>query len=265
MHRFAIRLLICLPPVLLLGGCLSLGGGISVASPRADDDKYQLLEQMRYSASGCQYQYRVFQPDAPITRTSVVLGHGFLRDQDNMVGLSRAIANQGIQVVTLDFCNMRPWNGHHQRNAQDMRDLANMLNIAGDVIYAGFSAGALAAVLASSETTRAILALDLVDQADQGKTAIANLQIPLIGLAGPPSSCNANSNGDALFTARPQAFVSRLDRISGASHCDFESPTNWLCEAACGIEDTEESEKSRRAAIINQTLDSLMPYLSTPG
>ncbi|MFK7858984.1 MAG: alpha/beta hydrolase [Granulosicoccus sp.] len=265
MHRIISRILICLPPVLLIGGCLSMGGGLSVASPRANSDSYQLLEQTTRSVSGCQYRYRVYQPDTPSTSTSVVLGHGFLRDQDNMIGLSRAMANRGIPVVTLDFCNMRPWNGHHQRNARDMRDLARALKIADDIVYGGFSAGALAAVLASDENTRAILALDMVDQADQGQKAIQKLPIPLLGLAGPPSSCNANSNGDALFTARDEGSFSQLDRIPGASHCDFESPSNWLCEVACGNKDNFGSEKSRRTTIINQSVESLLPHLGTPG
>ena len=92
----------------------------------------------------------------------------FLRDQDNLVGLSRALANHGIQVVTLDFCNMRLWNGNHESNGLDMRALAQKLRMSDNIIYGGFSAGALAAVLAADDDTRAILALDLVDQNDLG-------------------------------------------------------------------------------------------------
>lgn len=239
-----------------------MGGGMSLASPRAESDSYQLLEQSTTSASGCKYQYRIYQPTLPSTSTSVILGHGFLRDQDNMIGLSRAMANRGIRVVTLDFCNMRPWNGHHRRNAQDMRDLSRKLNLADDIVYAGFSAGALAAVLAADNDTRAIVALDLVDQAKLGQQAISKLKTPLIGLSGPPSSCNAYSSGKALFSERTNAAFSHLDKVAEATHCDFESPTNWLCEVACGNQDDVTTAQSRRKSIIEKTVNSLLPYLS---
>lgn len=252
----------CLLAALLLAGCLSLGGGNSLASPRSDSDRYTLLERSATSQFGCRYSYRVYQPDAPRTKTSLVLGHGFLRDQDNMVGLGRAVANAGIRAVTLDYCNMRPWNGHHKRNAQDMRDLAESLGISDDVIFAGFSAGALAAVLAADNDTRAIMALDLVDQAELGATAITNLTTPLIGISGPASGCNANNNGDTVYKTRAKSALSSLLKIDYASHCEFESPSNWLCETACGDKDNDQSANMQRASIIHRVVNMLTPYLS---
>ncbi len=239
-----------------------MGGTRSLASPQSDADTYSLTEQSASSQFGCRFDYRIYQPDQPRTATSVILGHGFLRDQDNMVELSRAVANAGIRIVTLDFCNMRVWNGHHQRNAQDMRDLAESLGIAHDIIFAGFSAGALAAVLAADNNTRAIMALDLVDQAELGTTAIANLTTPLVGLAGPASGCNANNNGDAIFESRKQPTLSQLLKIDNASHCEFESPSNWLCETACGDKDSDQAATIQRASIIQRAVDMLTPYLS---
>lgn len=261
MQRITIKHLMSLLPVLAISGCVSMGGGFSKARPHTDSDNYQLVEQSSNSVTGCQFMYRVYQPNSRRTSTSVVLGHGFLRDQDNMIDLSRAIANHGIQVVTLDFCNMRLWNGHHQRNAQDMRNLAKTLDIADDVIYAGFSAGALAAVLASDNDTRAIIALDFVDQEELGKKAISKLQIPLIGLAGPPSRCNANSHGNTLFSERADRSFSKLSKVSGASHCDFESPSNWLCEVTCGDKDNVDTARSNRENIIELTVTGLLPYV----
>ncbi|MFK7997516.1 MAG: alpha/beta hydrolase [Granulosicoccus sp.] len=257
-----VHCLLYLSVILMLSGCLSMMGDGPVASPRAERDNYVLEEQIHISASGCHYEYRMYQPNQPRTDTSVMLGHGFLRDQDTMIGLSRAIANQGIRVVTLDFCSMRLWNGHHRSNAQDMRELARKLRIADDIIYAGFSAGALAAVLAADNDTRAIVTLDLVDQADLGLTRITQLQTPLIGLAGPATSCNDNNNGDAVYGARDNDSISDLVRIPGASHCDFEAPTNWLCRFACGNWNETDSEKARRTDIIDQTVKHLLPFLS---
>ena len=255
-------LLLYLLPVTLLSGCLSYGSP-SVAVPRAERDSYVLIEESQRSVTGCTFDYRLYQPADPQTRTSIMLGHGFLRDQDNLVGLSRALANHGIPVVTLNFCNMRLWNGNHESNALDMRALAQKLGLSEDIIYGGFSAGALAAVLAANDDTRAILALDLVDQNDLGLNAIRALQTPLIGVSGPASSCNANGNGAALFTSRAQPSLSDLITIEGASHCEFESPSNWLCEIACGDEDNEQDDERERAAIIEKTIDSLSPYLES--
>ena len=179
----------------MLTGCLSVGDTVSNAAPDARTDSYRLTESIAHSATGCQYDYRVYEPENLSTSTTIIIGHGFLRDQDNMVNLSRALANHGIRVSTLDFCNMHFWNGGHQQNARDMKDLARNIMANDDVIYAGFSAGALAAVLAADNNTRAILALDLVDQNDLGLDAITRLSTPLIGLAGAASSCNADNNG----------------------------------------------------------------------
>jgi len=269
MHLWIKRLLVCLAPAALTAGCLGLGAS-PAAMPRPALDTYELIENTGLSISGCQFQYRVYNPLEPRTPTSVILGHGFLRDQDNLVGLSRALANSGVRVVTLEFCNMRPWNGHHERNARDMRTLATKLNLTDDIVFGGFSAGALAAVLASDNNTRAILALDLVDQNDLGLRAIRKLATPLIGLSGPASGCNANNNAAALFQSRIASSptvteaqpLSRLISIDSASHCEFESPSNWLCEIACGDDDSAASDAADRAGIIDQTIDNLFPYLT---
>ena len=256
------KLPVYLPPLALLSACISLGGQ-SVAVPRADIDSYVLIEESQRSVTGCTFDYRLYQPVNPQTQTSIMLGHGFLRDQDNLVGLSRALANHGIPVITLNFCNMRLWNGNHESNGLDMRALAQKLGLSDDIIYGGFSAGALAAVLAADVDTRAILALDLVDQNDLGLNAIGALRTPLIGISGPASSCNANGNGAALFTSRAQQSLSDLITIDGASHCEFESPSNWLCEIACGDEDNKQDDERERADIIETTIDSLSPYLES--
>ena len=241
-----------------------MGAGTNSASPRAELDKYTLQDSTARSLAGCQFDYRIFQPAEATTSTSVIIGHGFLRNQDNMIGLSRALANRGIPAITLDFCNMRPWNGHHQRNALDMRHLAKLLGRSDNIIYAGFSAGALAAVLAADDNTRAILALDLVDQDNLGRNAIEQLPIPLIGLAGPPSACNANNQATDIYLLRTDTQLENLKIVSGASHCEFESPSNWLCETACGDDDSEQTDMMQRSNIIEQSIEAVLPFLAPP-
>jgi len=223
------------------------------ARPRDGLDGYRLTTGDSRSLAGCRYDYRVYTPVNSGATTTVMLGHGFLRDQDTLVGLARALANAGHRAVTLDFCNMRPWNGHHERNARDLVALSGHVG-ATDVVYAGFSAGALAALLAGAgdPATRGVITLDLVDQGGLAGTALAGLAVPLVGLQGPPSSCNANGSGQRVFDTRPEASLATL---SGASHCEFESPTDRLCEIACGDDDADDERV--REDIIRRVVEAV--------
>jgi dienelactone hydrolase len=188
------------------------------------------------SSTGCKLDYRLYRPAGDGSDALVVLGHGFLRSQARMRDLAAAIAADGIPVATLDYCNMHPWNGGHVRNGLDMIALAQTLE-ARRVVYAGFSAGALAALLAGRNDPRAvgIVALDLVDAEGLGRRAARGLDKPLVGLAGEPTNCNADGNGRRVYAASDRAVV---HRIEGAGHCDFEAPTDGLCELLCKDPDT---------------------------
>ncbi|MEA3642066.1 MAG: alpha/beta hydrolase, partial [Lamprobacter sp.] len=192
------------------------------------------------------------------TSTLVILAHGFLRSQQRMVGLAEAIAAEGVPVATLDFCNMRFWDGRHQQNGLDMIALARHLGAGADVIYAGFSAGALAALVAARNDPNALgaVTLDLVDAQGIGQQAARNLNKPLIGLAGESTNCNAYDNARELFSATDQA---RLMRIPGAGHCDFEAPTDALCELLCTDPDQADAKRTAqlREQILSQTLAAI--------
>ncbi|NBC47257.1 MAG: alpha/beta hydrolase [Gammaproteobacteria bacterium] len=201
------------------------------------------------SATGCRLDFRLYKPnehpthDSPVEPATlearkpalVILGHGFLRSQERMSGLAKALATQGISVATLDFCNMRPWDGRHQQNGLDMIALAEHLKArvgAGQIVYSGFSAGGLAALIAARNDPYAIgaVTLDLVDAQGIGRRAARELDKPLLGLAGEPTNCNAGNNARAVFAASDYA---RVQPIPGAGHCDFEAPTDALCEFLC--------------------------------
>lgn len=198
------------------------------------------------SGSGCRIDTRLYSPERPRTDGLVVLGHGFLRSQGRMVGLAEALAAAGVPTVTLDFCNSRPWDGRHVQNGRDMRRVADELD-AQRVIYAGFSAGGLSALVAAWGDPRAVgvLTLDLVDERGLGEGLARTLHVPLLGLQGEPAPCNARANGLKVLAASPRAQVVA---VANASHCDFESPTDWLCESICGRPDTG-SEARRREVI----------------
>ena len=178
---------------------------------------------------------------------------------------AKAIAAAGIPVATLDFCNMHVWSGRHQQNGLDMVALARDLG-ASRVIYAGFSAGGLAAVVAGRNDPRAlgVVALDLVDAKGIGVRAASGLEVPLLGLAGEPTNCNARGNGLAVFAASTQAQVSR---IKGAGHCDFESPSDALCALLCQDPDgdAEADNAAIRETIIARTVAAIETLRENPG
>jgi pimeloyl-ACP methyl ester carboxylesterase len=216
--------------IVLLGGCYGMLPDTSERGRESEKTGYLRSE------TGCTLNFRLYPASGPVSEDLVVLAHGFLRRKERMDHLAEALSAAGISTATLDFCNARPWDGGHVRNGRDMVVLARHLG-ARRVVYAGFSAGGLAAVLAAAEDTRAagVLALDLVDQDGLGVRAAGRLDKPLVGLMGDPSACNARGNGMAVLAAGPRT---RVERFPGAGHCDFESPTDWLCERICGARKT---------------------------
>ncbi len=251
-----------LPTLLLLASCSGL-----LLRPGSDDTATTLPPGVRViagsidSSTGCRLDYRVYVPDGPNAQALanggaadhmdsqaddlVVLAHGFLRSQTQMKGLATSLAASGTRVATLDFCNASPWDGRHAQNGLDMVALARHLD-ARRVVYAGFSAGGLAAVIAGRADPKGIgiVTLDLVETQGLGVRAAKGLDKPLLALAGEPTNCNALDNGRAVFAATDWA---RVQRIKGAGHCDFESPTDGLCELVC----TDPDAKLRTAAVDN--------------
>ncbi|NEX18461.1 MAG: hypothetical protein C1943_18125 [Halochromatium sp.] len=169
-----------LAALLALVGCSSLilapsDSAVQLADPGLDGRRP--VEGVLSSATGCSIHYRLYKPAVAGTSaqasTLVILGHGFLRSQARMAGLAETIAAAGIPVATLDFCNMRFWDGQHQQNGLDMMALARHLGGVQPVIYVGFSAGALAALVAARNDPEALgaVTLDLVDAQGIGKRA----------------------------------------------------------------------------------------------
>lgn len=228
--------------LLLLAGCSGLLLRPDAAAQADLPAGVGLRSGQIASATGCALDYRLYGPATRLPAAAgngaparggdwVILAHGFLRSQARMRGLAGAMAADGMQVATLDFCNQKPWAGRHVQNGRDMVALARHLG-AERVVYAGFSAGGLAALLAgrADATALGILTLDLVDTQGLGVGAARRLDKPLLALAGEPTNCNALANGAGVYRVADHARVQQLD---GAGHCDFESPTDGLCELVC--------------------------------
>jgi len=244
---------------LVLVGCF--GGVMSEAPgrpPAADVTPGVRIEwgQAR-SATGCALDYAWYRPASARPGELVVLAHGFLRDKRRLAGLARALAEIGISVVTVDFCNTRLWNGNHARNGFDLIAVANRLG-GRRLVYAGFSAGGLAALVAARNDPRTlgVLTLDLVDARELGRLMVREFDQPVIGLFGESASCNADNNGLATLAVARQA---RIEHIAGASHCDFEAPTDWLCRALCAPDRT--GAEQRRAEILARSVTAVRSLL----
>jgi pimeloyl-ACP methyl ester carboxylesterase len=256
--------LLALAAALILGGCSGLlltgnDGRTVVEGPTPLPPGIVRLRGTTPSSTGCDLDYRLYRPEQADSHDLVVLGHGFLRSQEHMTDLAVALAGDGVPVVTLDFCNMRPWNGRHVQNAQDMIRVARALD-AERIVYAGFSAGALAALVAGRSDPKAIgiVTLDLVDAQGIGRRAATGLDKPLFGLVGEPTNCNARDNARGVFALSDTA---RLRRIAGAGHCDFESPTDRLCRLLC--EDPDGTAPSQRPSIIATTKTAVKEMLAS--
>lgn len=181
---------------------------------------------------GCRVAYEVHRPLEPRTGAFVVLAHGFGANLAFMRGWAERWASFGAPTAVLTFCNSTPFAGRHDRNAEDMVALAHALHD-GPVVYAGFSAGGLAAFLAAASDSRAsaCLGLDPVDSGDLALAAEQTPRVPSLFLFGEPSSCNAQNN--MLPAIRARDGVAAL-RVRDALHCYFQDPWQRVCERVCG-------------------------------
>lgn len=204
---------------------------------------------------GCAVEYEYYEPAAPaaagidgVPPGLVVLGHGFTRDLATMRGWAQAWSDRGMRTVVVGFCNSSVFNGRHDRNAADLVAVATHIE-PGDapIVYAGFSAGGLAALLAADSDPRAVayLGLDPVDSGDLAAT-VERLRMPALFLYAAPSRCNANAN---MVPGMPEADVRFALRVPFASHCDFELPYDAACERLCGGVEPEEIAREVRATI----------------
>ncbi len=173
--------------------------------------------------TSCAMSVTLYEPSGGGDRL-VVLAHGFARSAANMAGWADHAASHGVIVATPELCHASMWDTDHVENGHDLVELASALG-ATEVVYAGHSAGGLAALLAADEDDSAVawVGLDPVDS--DGLGAAISLSIPASALIGEPSDCNDSANGAGLDAD--------IELIAGADHCDFESPTDWMCTTFC--------------------------------
>jgi dienelactone hydrolase len=154
------------------------------------------------------------------------------------------------------------------RNARAIAEMVNTLRNteafwgrAHHVMLVRFSAGGLSSLLAADTPgVVGLVALDPFDRVTPGDPnslgllAAKGLQTETLILRAPASSCNAQSVAAPWAAALPALWRDEL--IEGASHCDFEAPTNWICRWACG-----EADDSRQRQVRQGLLDAAARWL----
>lgn len=199
-------------------------------------------------------------PAAGAPRGAAILSHGFTRSRRTLAGHAQALADAGVLVLTPDL----PCTFDFRCNARALAALVASLR-AGEafkgvgapvqkVMLVGFSAGGLSSLLAA-DTPGVVgyVGLDPFDRVMPGEAerlglaAASRLRTEALLLRAPPSRCNAEAVAAPWATALPVLWRDEL--IAGASHCDFESPSDWMCRLACGDTDPARQQRVRQGLL----------------
>lgn len=194
---------------------------------------------------------------AGAARGAAILSHGFTRSRRPLSGHAQALADAGVRALTPDL----PCTFDFRCNGRALADLVRQLRAGGSlgpavdrVMLVGFSAGGLSSLLAADAPgVVGFVALDpfdrvLPDETEPlGLTAAQGLRTEALLLRAPPSRCNAGAAAAPWATALPLLW--RDETIAEATHCDFESPSDWICRLACGAPDPARQQRVRQVLI----------------
>ena len=207
------------------------------------------------SVTDCNMNFTVYSPsieNPPV----VILGHGFARGPGTMTGWADHLASWGVKVLLPTLCHYNILAGvDHEKNGLNMVELGQSYG-ANEVIYAGHSAGGLAAIIAASLDINnlGVLGLDATDTegipgVDDfiGQQYASSVTSTAFSVRGEPSSCNSDGNGLDLFEMMPNSYKAKVDE---ADHCDFEYPTNFGCEVNCENSQSTMSDEEIRSLIV---------------
>ena len=210
----------------------------------------------------------VYRPDVEPAAGVAIIAHGFTRSRARHRDLGRALASAGVIAVIPDLPSvMDLWS-----NGDAIAELAQKLEAGAlglapvarsRLVLIGTSAGGLATVLAAAKLPGVAgwIGLDPVDRTGSGSDAAAQLVAPAVVLLADPSACNLFASGRSIARAVPHLL--RTTFVDGASHCDFEDPTNNMCRALCGT-----SSSVMQTVIRDETVTTALEMLrlvSGPG
>ena len=186
---------------------------------------------------------------------TVIIAHGFFRSSANMIEWAQHLGTWGLNSMVVDMCHF----SDHSQNGIALAELASTMGIS-NPLYMGFSAGGLASLVAASNSNPlGVVTLDPVDDMAGTGSTITDIPVNVLGLIGEPSECNSQNNSIGLLQ---NVSADYIFRIQDADHCDFEAPTDDLCEngvlgfGACG---------NTTATLSDETIRSTIRGLGTSG
>ena len=196
----------------------------------------------------------VYEPSSEPSGEVAVVAHGVARSRARHRDLGQALAAAGVTAVIPDL----PYILNHWGNGDAIEELAHKLESGAlglppieqsHLVLVGTSAGGLSTVLAASKLPKLAgwVGLDPVDRTGSGVHAASRLTIPAVVMLAEPSVCNLFGSGRSIARAVPDLLRSVV--LSGASHCDFEGPTNRFCERVCGGSSSEMQSRAREETV----------------
>lgn len=221
------------------------------------------VQTQLHALDGRRVTLDVYPAVGPV-RGAAILSHGFTRSRRTLGGHAQALADVGVLALTPDL----PCTFDFRCNARALAALVGSLRAGGAfgapverVMLVGFSAGGLSSLLAADAPgVVGFVGLDPFDRAMSGETehlglaAAGRLRTEALLLRAPPSRCNAEAVAAPWATVLPALW--RDEVIAGASHCDFESPTDGLCRLACG-----DTDPARQQQVLQGLLEAAARWL----
>jgi dienelactone hydrolase len=238
---------------LAFGLCLSVGAAAQPVPFDVTTEKAML--------GGFEVKVDVYRPIDDLAGGIAVLAHGFTRDRTRDRDLARDLAEAGVVAIAPDLPNVTDYWSSGDALVGVVSDLERGTfglppTPRSRIVLIGTSAGGVGTVIAASKLPGLAgwIGLDPVDRSGVATGAAAKLTMPAVVLLGEPSVCNLFGSGKSIAQATPTLV--RSERIRGASHCDFEGPTNNFCRTVCGKSSSGMDGIVRRETV-NAALDML--------
>ena len=196
-----------------------------------------------------------YRPSAASPRGAAILVHGLAASRGHLRYLGEALAAAGFVAVVPDL----PDFIDASRDARAIVSLVQMIESGqapgvavtprDRLVLVGMSFGGLVTVMAASELPGlgGWVGLDPVDTTQTATREASKVTAPAVVLLGKSSLCNLYGSGSVIARAIPGLL--RATVVAGASHCDFEGPTNSVCRTACGHGSNEMRTLIREEAV----------------
>jgi pimeloyl-ACP methyl ester carboxylesterase len=180
--------------------------------------------------NGCVANVELHAPARSDAKAVLIFAHGLFHGIEQHRELAQHLATWGVPTYLVGLCGGGWINGGAPVFAKLMRAVAERSN-SQKIIYGGFSAGGSAAYIAALDDPKTVGLLGLDPVGKSQPTDVKRATFPSYGLFGPANKCNAQQVGRSLMGAGTEDVVREL---AHATHCHFESPTDFLCRIPCG-------------------------------